>query len=458
MIVRSIDAIITMLDCEYIENASLYTEVKGVCIDSRQVEPGNLYVPIVGANANGHNYAKQAIEKGAVCVLWNKNEANPPKDVVVLLVDDTLKALQKLAVAYRKSMNAKFVAVTGSNGKTSTKDIVASLLATKYKTQKTQGNLNSEFGVPLTLLSFDQDLEMGVVEMGMENLGEISLLSKMVEPDVALITNVGIAHLENLGSIENIARAKMEIVDGLKSDGTLILPKEDEILRKARIEKEIAGSVRIKTFGRDGYGCDYNYSEVKAYKRGLMVTINDQEFYVDMVGVVQGANATAAYAIADTLFLDAKQMKEGFEHIEKTGLRNELIDYGKCLILNDAYKSNPQSAIAALDTLEEFDYEYKIVVIADMLDLGDETEMIHFNLGKQMAEYKIDEVLTYGDLGRFIAQGANTYCDNVLVKHFEDKKEIAQYLKPMKDRSCMILFKGSRGMRLETIVNEMLGE
>ena len=458
MIVRSIDAIIRMLDCDYIENDSLYKEVKGVCIDSRQVEAGNLYVPIVGANANGHDYAKQAIEKGAVALLWNKNEPNPPKDVVILLVDDTLKALQKLAYAYRKSMNAKFVAVTGSNGKTSTKDIVASLLKTKYKTQKTQGNLNSEFGVPLTLLSFDQDLEMGVVEMGMENLGEISLLSKLVEPDVALITNVGIAHLENLGSIENIARAKMEIVDGLKADGTLILPKEDEYLRKARIEKGIVGSIRIKTFGRDGYGCDYNYSEVKAYKRGLNVTINDHEFYVDMVGGVQGANATAAYAICDTLFLEKDDIAKGFKAIEKTGLRNELIDYGKCLILNDAYKSNPQSAIAALDTLEEFDYEYKIVVIADMLDLGDETEMIHFNLGKQMAEYGIHEVITYGELGRYIAQGANTYCEGVKVQHFEDKQAIAQYLKPYKDQNCMILFKGSRGMRLETIVNELIGE
>ncbi len=456
MIVRSIEAIIRMLDCDYIENGSLYSEVKGVCIDSRQVQPNNLYVPIVGANANGHDYAKQAIEKGAIAVLWNKKQENPPKDVVVLLVDDTLQALQKLAYAYRKSLNAKFVAVTGSNGKTSTKDIVASLLASKYKTQKTQGNLNSEFGVPLTLLSFDQDLEMGVVEMGMENLGEISLLSKLVEPDVALITNVGIAHLENLGSIENIARAKMEIVDGLKSDGTLILPREDEFLRKARIEKEIAGSIRIKTFGRDG--CDYNYSEVKAYKRGLNVTINDDEFYVDMVGVIQGANATAAYAIADTLFLDKKMIAQGFKQIEKTGLRNELIDYGKCLILNDAYKSNPQSAIAALDTLEEFDYEYKIVVIADMLDLGDETEMIHFNLGKQMAEYNIDEVITYGELGRFIAQGANTYCEGVKVQHFDDKMKIAKYLKPCNEKSCMILFKGSRGMRLETIVNELIGE
>ncbi len=456
MIKTSVESIISMLECEYIENQSLDTLVCGVCIDSRQVEPNNLYIPIIGERANGHDYAKQAIEKGASCIMWQKDQVmDIPSDVNVLLVDDTLKALQKLAKAYRDQMSAKFIAITGSNGKTSTKDIVASLMKTKYKTQKTQGNLNSDIGVPLTLLSFDRDLEVGVVEMGMEHPGEISMLSKMVRPDVSIITNVGIAHLENLGSRENIAKAKMEIVDGM-NEGILIVPSGDELLKKVIVDKQVNGMIRIYTYGSNQQD-RYYYHDVKTSEMGIEVVINDQCFDVDMVGVVQGANACMAYGVAKALYLDDEQIRAGFKHISKTGMRNELVKFGDCLILNDAYKSNPESARAALDTLETFDYDYKIVVLADMLDLGDESDKIHFELGKDLSNYHVNEVLTYGEMGRFIAQGALTYLDeNILVRHFETKEMIVEHLQDINHKKCMLLLKGSRGMKLETILNDLM--
>ena len=194
-------------------------KIQGVCIDSRKVVDGNLYIPIRGENNNGHKYVKQAIENGAKAVLWERKELDPPTDVVVILVDDTTKALQDLAKAYRNQLSMKVVGITGSNGKTSTKDILASVLKQHYITQKTMGNYNNEIGVPLTLLSLNENVEVAVVEMGMENLGELSFLTNMVKPDIAIISNVGTAHLENLGTMENIAKAKLEIVEGLSEKG-----------------------------------------------------------------------------------------------------------------------------------------------------------------------------------------------------------------------------------------------
>ena len=211
-----------MLDADYIENGAIEEKIQGVCIDSRKVVEGNLYIPIHGVKNNGHAYVAQAIANGAKAVLWERKEPNPPKEVVVILVEDTTKALQDLAKAYRHQLNMKVVGITGSNGKTSTKDILASLLQEHYITQKTLGNYNNEIGVPLTLLSLSENVEAAVIEMGMENLGELSFLTHMVEPDIAIISNVGTAHLENLKTMENIAKAKLEIVEGLKEHGLFL--------------------------------------------------------------------------------------------------------------------------------------------------------------------------------------------------------------------------------------------
>ena len=453
MIVRSIEAIIRMLDADYIENGSIKEKVNGVCIDSRRVEPGHLYIPIRGANNNGHVFVNQAIEKGAKAVLWERQEPNPPKDVVVILVDDTTKALQDLAKAYRHQLDMKVVAISGSNGKTSTKDILGSLLKVHYITQKTMGNYNNEIGVPLTLLSFDENVEAAVVEMGMENLGELSFLTHLVEPDMAILTNVGTAHLENLGSMENIAKAKVEIVESLKPGSLFIYNGDDAYLKKAVVDKLIPGYVRIKTFG-EGANNDCRVSAISQKMDGLTFDLNDVMYQLDMIGRHNAINAAAAYLAAVELGLSQVEIVQGFRSIEKTGLRNELISFGKCCILNDAYKSNPQSALAAMDTMEAFDYNYRIAVLADMLELGETSDQIHYQLGQDLAKYHVNEVITYGEMAGYIAQGA--YAAGLNVQHFKTKEDIVAYLKPYAEKECMILIKGSRGMRLEDIVEGLV--
>lgn len=458
MIIRSIDAIIRMLDADYIENSDIEEKIQGVCIDSRKVVEGNLYIPIHGANNNGHQYAKQAIEHGARAVLWERHEVNPPEDVVVILVDDTTKALQELSKAYRNQLHMKVVGITGSNGKTSTKDMLASVLSKHYITQKTLGNYNNEIGVPLTLLNLSENVEVAVVEMGMENLKELSFLTNLVRPDIAIISNVGTAHLENLGSMENIAKAKLEIVEGLRENGLFIYNGDQELLQNAVVEAEIPGYIRIRTFGMETRN-DVIIKHIIQHRDGIEFDLCDEKYHLDMIGKHQAMNAAAAYIAAKALGLSIEEIQEGFSCVEKTGLRNELVEIQNCLILNDSYKSNPQSALAALDTMEEFDIPYKIAVLGDMLELGDTSDMIHYTLGKDLINYSLQEVLTIGDMARYITQGAlNNVSGDVMIRHFQNKEDLFAYLQPYSARECMILVKGSRGMKLDEIVEQLVKE
>ena len=458
MILRSVDGIIRMLDADYIDNDDIQKRVCGVCIDSRKVVEGNLYVPIKGANNNGHEFVQQAIQKGAAATLWNRDEAFPPENITVILVDDTLAALQKLAAVYRQQLSMKVIGITGSNGKTSTKDILAGMLSQSYVTQKTLGNYNNEIGVPLTLLSMSENTQAAVIEMGMENLNEIDFLTKMVCPDIAIITNVGTAHLENLKTQENIAKAKLEITHGLAPFGMLIYNGDQKLLRDAVTKEGINGDIRIKTFGENS-GNDVYLSYVQQTEDGITFSVNDEptRFTMDMLGKHQAVNAISAMIAARALQLSDTDIQFGLNTIEKTGMRNELMRANKALILNDSYKSNPQSSVAALETLVLFDIPYKIAVFADMLDLGDQSDLIHFQLGKQTAEYGVSEVLTYGEMGAYIAQGAIDQSDGTLhVQHFADKAKLIAYLMPYRNKECMILIKGSRSMKMDEVVDALI--
>ena len=456
MMIRSIDAIIRMLDADYIENADIEEKVTGVCIDSRKVVEGNLYIPIHGVNNNGHDYVHQAIENGAKAVLWERKEPNPPKEVVVILVEDTSAALAQLAKSYRDQLDMKVIGITGSNGKTSTKDILAGILSTRFITQKTMGNYNNEIGVPLTLLSFSETIEAAVVEMGMENLGELSFLTKMVQPDIAIVTNVGCAHLENLGSMENIAAAKVEITEGIKERGLFIFQGDQKLLQDAVKDKLIPGSIRIKTFGMEEKN-DACISHIRQDETGVSFSLKDDDFlfHLDMIGKHNALNAGAAILAAKALGMSNEEIQEGMKNIEKTGLRNELVKAASALILNDSYKSNPNSALAAMETMEEFDLPYKLAVLGDMLELGDTSDMIHYTLGKDLKNYHVDEVLTIGEMARYTAQGARDHT-SAHVQHFETKEQLTAYLRPYLEKDCMILVKGSRGMKLDEVVDELV--
>lgn len=457
MIIRSIHSIIEMLDADYIEQGDLNKMVHGVAIDSHKVVTNQLFVPINGVNFNAHRFVEEAINNGAVCVLWNRRELNPPKNVVVILVDDTTSALQQLAKAYRLQLNAKIVGITGSNGKTSTKDILGAICKEKYFTQKTRGNYNNEIGVPLTLLEFSDNLEVGIVEMGMEHQKEIAFLSKLVEPDIAIISSVGTAHLENLGSIENIVKAKMEILDGLNKTGVFIYNNDNVILDHTVKRMNIAGSIKVKTFGVSD-DCDYQLGSVEQDEEGINFEIVHEvaNNRLAMYGVHNAYNALAAFAAAKALGINNKMYQRGLVNVRPTAWRNELLKCGKASILNDAYKSNPQSAMAALETLKAFKAERKIVVFADMLDLGIDTNMMHYQLGKEFGKYDIEALYTFGDIACYIAQGALNSNSNLHVEHIAKREALVDIINTYTRSECIILIKGSRGLHLDEVVNEVM--
>ncbi len=453
MILRSIESIVRMLDADVIEYKDMTRMVSGVCIDSRKCTLGNLYIPIIGERFDGHTFARQAIEQGAIATLWQKDHPNPPKDAAVILVDDTQCALSELAKKYRESLDLVMIGITGSNGKTSTKDILGALLKRKYVTQKTHGNMNNEIGVPLTILGLSDATQVAIVEMGMENLHEIDALTRIAQPDIAVITNVGEAHLENLGSLANIARAKAEIVHGLKENGVLLFNGEQEILKQALWREELPRGVRVKSFGHDERQDLFSYGSVRQDAEGIHFFTNllEGEAFMNVYGKHQVMNALPCIYIARALGMSEEEVLEGLAAIEQSGLRCDVFPLKQGYVLDDSYKSNRQSVLAALDTLCEFDVPRRIAILSDMLDMGEAAVRIHYEVGKALGEYPIDRVCTYGEMSRYIAQGAiNAGIKEVT--HYESKEALQQDVYAEFAQPCIALVKGSRGMQMDSIV------
>ena len=455
MINKNLSVIAKMIDAELINKDFNDTIISGVCIDSRKVKDNNLFVPIKGLNTNGHNYIKNAIENGAVATLWNKDEPNPPTNIGVILVDDTVDSLQSLAIAYRKMLSAKFIGITGSNGKTSTKDIIGGVLSIKYKTQKTMGNYNNELGVPLTILSLDEDCEVAVVEMGLEKKGDLLFLKDMVKPNIGILTNVGPIHIENFNSVEEIADAKLEIVDCISDNGLFIYNGDDELIKGAIKKININNTLTIKKFGKQSIN-DLYCSDVVQNEHGITFKTNGEvndTFGVNMLGKHQAINALSAIIASKFFDLTNSDIKEGLKNIQKTGLRNELVTIKKCTILDDSYKSNPISTLAALDTFEVLKSPRKIVVLGDMVGLGEDAVKFHYEIGEKLSNYTVDELVVYGPLAKNIAEGAKGIVKSI--KMFDDKSLMIEYLSKYLDEDCMMLVKASRSLELDEVVDKL---
>jgi UDP-N-acetylmuramoyl-tripeptide--D-alanyl-D-alanine ligase len=430
--------------------------ITGVSIDTRKIEKGNLFVPFKGENVDGHQFVRQAIEKGAAAALWDKSVPNPPKDIPVLVVDDPLLALQSLANQYRHQLDLKVVGITGSNGKTTTKDMVANLLGTKYKVHKTQGNYNNHIGLPLTLLSLPKDAEVAVLEMGMSGFGEIELLSEISQPDAAIITNIGESHLQDLGSREGITKAKLEIVQGLK-EGGLFAYYGDEPLLKAQV-KDLSLK-HVETFGRSEENTispvniemnnDGSRFETSLYK--------GEEFFLPVLGQHNIHNALAAILIAKEFGVTVEEMKRGLKSLKLTQMRMEMKEGRKGeKIINDAYNASPTSMKAAVQLVSELEgFNTKILVLGDMLELGDNEKDFHLEIGRMIDPEKIQHVYTFGKLGEFIATGALESFSPENVHSFQDKNELSQELKNRTRGGELLLFKASRGMKLEEVIEAL---
>ncbi|KMY46004.1 UDP-N-acetylmuramoyl-tripeptide--D-alanyl-D-alanine ligase [Bacillus sp. FJAT-27916] len=453
MIKRTLAEIAAMVDGQ-IHDSMKEVVVAGVTTDTRKITNANLFVPLQGEKSNGHDHVQQAFEQGASASFWEHSQPNPPKGAALVFVDDSLKALQQLAKAYLNELDTKVIGITGSNGKTTTKDMTASILGTKYRVHKTSGNFNNHIGLPLTVLSAPEDTEMLILEMGMSSRGEISLLSKIGQPDAAIITNIGESHLLDLGSREGIADAKMEIVEGLKPDGVLIYNGDEPLLINRVTDLEI----RKISFGRSLTN-DYYPLKIESGQDDMKFTIEKEgqhEFLLPVLGTHNVLNSMAAIAVGREMGVSFDEIAKGLSELKLTNMRMEVTFGAKGeKIINDAYNASPTSMKAAIELVKAMtDATKKILVLGDMLELGPEEAAYHYKMGELITE-EIDYVLAYGELSANLAEGAKGNLGAERVFHFDDKQALVQKLKELTEPHALVLVKASRGMRLEEVVGAL---
>lgn len=425
----------------------------GVTTDSRAVKPGELFVALKGGNFDGHDYCVKAAELGAAGVVVSHDVEGLPAGVAVFKVEDTLLAYQQLAHAYRlKQQGLKVFAITGSNGKTSTKDLLAACLGAKYKVVKTQGNFNNEIGLPKTLLSIQPDTDIAVVEMGMRGLGQIAELCRIAEPDSGLITNVGETHMELLGSMENIGKAKSEIVVDLPSDGFAVLNGDNEYVLAA------AGKTKAQVvyFGL-GESCDYRGSDIVTSALGTTFTCTEKKsgksvsVRLQLIGEHNVYNALSAIAGAACYGVPLEDSAKALATARLTGSRQEIIYIGDITFINDAYNASPASMEAALKTLAEAKKAAHgavrtIAVLADMLELGTISEDAHRRVGRWAVENGVDYVLTYGPEAAYISEEVKKLGGEGC--HYADRQGAADKLRQLATAGDIILLKGSNSMQV----------
>ncbi len=425
----------------------------GVTTDSRAVKPGELFVALKGGNFDGHDYCVKAAELGAAGVVVSRDVEGLPAGVSVFKVEDTLLAYQQLAHAYRlKQQGLKVFAITGSNGKTSTKDLLAACLGAKYNVVKTQGNFNNEIGLPKTLLSIQPDTDIAVVEMGMRGLGQIAELCRIAEPDSGLITNVGETHMELLGSMENIGKAKSEIVVDLPSDGFAVLNGDNEYVLAA------AGKTKAQVvyFGL-GESCDYRGSDIVTSALGTTFTCTEKKsgksvsVRLQLIGEHNVYNALSAIAGAACYGVPLEDSARALATARLTGSRQEIIYIGDITFINDAYNASPASMEAALKTLAEAKKAAHgavrtIAVLADMLELGAISEDAHRRVGRWAVENGVDYVLTYGPEAAYISEEVKKLGGETC--HYADRQGAADKLRQLATAGDIILLKGSNSMQV----------
>lgn len=433
--------------CEHPE-----TMIEGVAIDSRKVEKNTLYIPMIGARADGHQFIADVMKSGAAASLWQKDHT-PYPDYPLILVDDTLKALQDLARAYMQDLNCLVIGVTGSNGKTSCKDMLYSVFSPVKKTQRTEGNHNNEIGLPLTVLDLDQDVEVAILEMGMEGFDEISFLCSIAQPDISIITTIGSAHMENLGSKKNIARAKCEILQHTKPNGLFLYNKESSEIDEVIKEIDVDPSIQLHSFGKDGE--IYIEGAIDHSRDGIAFRCSalEKAVHLNVLGDFQASNALPVIFAALHQGLSEEQILYGLSHIQMTKMRTQCLRIGQAIVIDDTYKSNPESACVAIDTLMHVPAQKHIAVLSDMLDLGPEENQLHEKVGQYALEQGVDLVFCTGPLSRYTAQGAQDKG-----QWFENKEDLLVALRPYLKEDCAMVIKGSRAMTMDTVVSNLQGE
>lgn len=430
----------------------------GISIDSRTIKKGDAFIALRGDKFDGHDYLMAAAKAGAAFAVVERIPDGCTLPCVV--VDDTRHALGKIARSYKQLFRTISVAVTGSVGKTTTKQFIYSVLDTKYKTNETKGNYNNEIGLPLTLLGLTAVHKALVVEMGMNHKGEISELSKMVEPDISVITGIGTAHIENLGSKENIRDAKMEIIDGMKPGGILILNGDDPYLRDVK-----TNDIFKIYIGIENEDCVYNAENIRMFDEHMLfdIRLHDGEIMndvrINVIGRHNIYNALVACVCGILLGVPEEKIRYGLLNFTPAEMRQHIEEKNGITVIEDCYNANPESMSAGLDVLLHTAKKKKlrpIAVLGDMLELGHMSREAHFDLGNEAARKGVERLITFGKAARDIAEGAlaaGMKKDRItIIEDTENAEKAAEIIKSIIEKGDAVLFKASRAMALERVI------
>ena len=435
-----------------------------VCTDSRLAKPGDLFFPLIGEKNNGHDYLAQVFERGCRSVIVSEPEKIPKRAFLsdgmqpdVILVENTTKALQDLAAYYLSTLPIKHkAAVTGSVGKTSTRDMMYYIASMKYKTGRNIKNFNNWFGLPLSILEFAPDTEAAVLEMGMDNFGQIETLARIAEPDIALITNIGISHIENLGSREGILKAKMEVTSCFDEDCTLIVNSDCDMLCR----ENVAGPYKLITVGTDEQN-EYVVRDICDFgDKGIKYTLihNDKSYIVNLnvPGAHNALNATLAIAAGEQMGIGIETSVKGLSEAQLTEKRLNIKEKDGIKVIDDTYNACPASVMSAITTLANTEGKRKIAIIGDMYELGSETEAAHAEVGRFAGRTGLDYVIAVGEFAKGYAEGAVSFLPDDRVLYCKDKQELMPKLDTLLAAGDVVLVKASRGMEMEEIVKEIL--
>ena len=424
-------------------------EISEICTDSRDVKPGSLFVALCGERFDGHAFIKTALEKGAAFAVAQKEGDYESEHV--LYVPTTRQAFLDIAGLYRSKFSPKVLAVTGSVGKTTTREMMAAVVKSQYKTLKTENNLNNEVGVPKTILELDESMEAMVLEFGMLWPGEIRELTVPAKPDVAVITCIGTCHIEHLGSRENIKKAKFEIIEGLRKGGTLLLNKDNDLLRDVALP-----DFHVVFYAVEDTSADITAQNIHEHD-GMTefdIVTKDGRYHAEIpcIGEHNVLDALAGFGAGVAVDIPPKQCAAALADFKATGMRQKKTVCRGVTVMEDCYNANPDSVCAAMRTLgaqKLVDGAKKIAVLGDMLELGETAENAHREAGKQAAK-AADVLLCFGELSRFMVEGASSEGMKEAY-YFEDKEKLGETLREIAREGDMVWLKASRGMRFEEI-------
>jgi len=445
------------------------TEAAGVVLDSRKVEKDDIFIATCGEHVDGHSFISQVFDAGALGVICEKVPENPKG--AYILVKDSFQALKDAAEYYRQQLAVKVVGITGSVGKTSTKEFVASVLSKGFRVLKTEGNFNNEVGLPLTVLQIREDCEIAVLEMGISDFGEMHRLSRIARPDVCLITNIGQCHLENLGTRDGILKAKTEIFDYMQEGGQICLNGDDD---KLVTIKEVKGSVPV-FFGTSSSNAVYadNYenrgligSRARIHIREMLAGVDtDFEAKIPLPGEHMLYNALAATAVGVLFGLSTHQIQAGIRDVEAVGGRSHVIRTGRLTLIDDCYNANPVSMKAAIDLLhmtdvsdmaEQFQSVRKVAILGDMFELGADKAALHREVGVYAVQKNIDVMICVGELCKNMYEGAKSVKDSFTqTYYYADKDALFANIETMIHDGDIVLVKASHGMHFEEIIAKL---